>query len=181
MKLQKLTPDVSVGFDGRLRILIQTRQSEELQNILMSGDVDIDISPHREKRSLNANAYAWVLIDKLSEALNKPETEVYQEAVKDIGGVSEYVCIQSEAVSTMRRIWTSKGIGWTVEELDSKIAGCTNLKMTYGSSVYDTKQMSALIDHLVQDCQAVGIDTRTPEQIAEMLRDWDETEKHSEE
>ena len=172
MKLTKLKPEAMVGFDGQLRILITAKPSEELNDILTGGEVDIDISPHREKRSLNANAYAWVLIDKLSEALNKPETEVYQEAVKDIGGVSEYVCIQSEAVSTMRRIWT-------VEELDSRIAGCTNLKMTYGSSVYDTRQMSALIDHLVQDCQAVGIDTRTPEQIAEMLREWDEAEKHT--
>lgn len=181
MKLTKLKPEAMVGFDGQLRILITAKPSEELNDILTSGEVDIDISPHKEKRSLNANAYAWVLIDKLSEALNKSETEVYQEAVKDIGGVSEYVCIQSEAVSTMRRIWTSKGIGWTVEELDSKLKGCTNLKMTYGSSVYNTRQMSALIDHLVQDCQAVGIDTRTPEQIAEMLREWDEAEKHIQE
>lgn len=179
MKLRKLTPDASLGFDGQLRILIQTKPSEELQNILMSGDVDIDISPHREKRSLNANAYAWVLIDKLSEALSKPQSEVYREAVKDIGGVSEYVCVRSEAVRTMARIWQSKGLGWQVEELDSKLKGCTNLKLTYGSSVYDTKQMSSLIDHLVQDCKAVGIDTRTPEQIAEMLREWDEAEHNS--
>ena len=35
----------------------------------------------------------------------------------------------------------------------------------YGSSVYDTKQMSALIDHIVQDCKALGIETKTPAEI----------------
>lgn len=166
-------PEVFYYPDGNFRICITAKPSEELDTMLR-GECDIRITPHKAKRSLSANAYAWVLIDKLSEALHKSSVEVYREAVKDIGGVSEYVCIRSEASPTMKKIWESKGIGWMVEELDSKIDGCVNLKLTYGSSEYNTKQMSLLIDHLIQDCQSVGIETATPEQLKILLAQWGE-------
>ena len=165
--------DKFLHFDGSLRVEFNAPHSEELSEIL-EGEVDIDIVPHKEKRSLSANAYAWVLIDKIAAALHKSKLEVYQETVKDIGGVSEYVCIQDEAIDRMKKIWTSKGIGWTVEVLDSKIDGCSNLKLTYGSSVYNTQQMSLLIDHLIQDCEAMGIEYLTPDEIQNLLSLWEE-------
>ena len=176
MKITKPMHSILLHADGSLRVEIDAPPSEELSEIL-KGEIDVEFTRHREKRSINANAYAWVLIDRLSEALSKPTIEVYCEAVKDIGGVSEYVCIQSKAVPMMKRIWTSKGTGWQVEEMDSKLKGCTTLKLTYGSSVYNSKQMSLLIDHLVQDCEAVGIETKTPDEISELVRLWDEADK----
>lgn len=173
MRLTNLKVNALVNFDRTLRVEINTSPSEELIEIL-KGEVDIDITPHKEKRSLSANGYAWVLIDKLAEKLNRSQSEVYREAIKDIGGVSEYVCIKKEASEKMQKIWTSKGLGWQCEELDSKIAGCVNLRLVYGSSVYDTKQMSSLIDHLVQDCEAVGISTLTPSEIANLISMWEE-------
>lgn len=175
MKAEKLKPDYFIRADGSVRIEFDLPPSDELAEILQ-GPVDVEIKKHREKRSLSANAYAWVLIDALADALRRPRTEVYREAVKDIGGVSEYVCIQNEAVPKMRKIWEGNGTGWQVEELDSKLKGCTTLRLVYGSSEYDTKQMSELIDHLIQDCEAVGIDHRTPAEIAEMLKVWEEAE-----
>ena len=47
---------------------------------------DLDIKEHREKRSLDANAYAWVLIHKLAEAMRISPEEVYLQAILDIGG-----------------------------------------------------------------------------------------------
>lgn len=177
MKLQKLKPDHFMWKADTLRVCIDIQPSDEVFDLL-DGEVDIEIKKHRKKRSLSANGYAWVLIDRLSEALSKPTIEVYREAVKDIGGVSEFVCIRSEAVPMMTKLWQQNGLGWQVEELDSKLDGCTTLKLIYGSSQYNTRQMSLLIDHLKQDCEAIGIDTKTPEEIAEMLRLWDE-KKHT--
>ena len=47
-----------------------------------------------------------------------------------------------------------------------------NVTLYYGSSTYDTKQMSRLIDNIVQDCQAVGIETLTPDKLALLLEEW---------
>jgi hypothetical protein len=132
----------------------------------------IEIKPFRNKRSLDANAYCWVLLDKLSEKLNIPKEELYREEIRKIGGVSETVCVVNDAVEKLRNGWERNGIGWLTETMPSKLEGCTNLVLYYGSSTYDTEQMSRLISNVVQDCQAVGIDTRTPDEIANLLSLW---------
>ena len=153
MHLENVQPEYQIQFDGKVKIAfeIQPRYMDELQ-----GMVDVDVNVHKEKRSLSANAYAWVLLDKLSKVLGRPAEDIYRENIRNIGGVAEYVCVQNEAVQTMKRIWEQHGIGWQAEELDSKIEGCTNLKLTYGSSVFDSAQMARLIDVIVQDCIALG-------------------------
>lgn len=136
--------------------------------------LSIEVKPYRERRSLDANAYFFVLADKLAEKLNTTKVEIYRNAIKEIGGVSETVCVKNEAVERLCEGWMSNGIGWQTETLPSKIEGCTNVILYYGSSTYDTAQMSRLIDNIVQDCKAVGIETRTPDEIANLLSLWGE-------
>ena len=133
---------------------------------------DYEIKLKRPKRSLDANAYCFVLLDKLSAALQTSKEELYQRYVKEIGGVSEIVCVPSKAVNRLAAIWEDKGLGWQTDTFPSKIKGCTNMILYYGSSVYDTKQMSRLIDQIVQDCTAIGIETRPQEEIDAMLKEW---------
>lgn len=166
--------DLAIGFNGKQRLTIELDadfrgQFDELHDV----EVDVKITKHRNKRSLDANAYAWVLIDKIAAKRSMSKAEVYRNAIKDIGGVSDVVCIQNKAKQTMIDIWKRNGIGWQVEEMESKIPGCTNLVLYKGSSVYDAKQMSALIDSLVQDAQSIGIETRSPEEIESLLKEYD--------
>lgn len=136
-------------------------------------EVDVKVTKHRVKRSLDANAYAWVLVDKIAQKRRMSKAEVYRNAIREIGGVSEIVCIQNRAVKTMKDVWTRNGIGWQVEEMESKIEGCTNLILYKGSSVYDSRQMSALIDSLVQDARSIGIETRPQWEIDSLLKEYD--------
>ena len=141
---------------------------------LKGFDVSIEVKKFRKKRSLDANALAWLLIDRISEATGEDKTTVYRNAIKEIGGVSEMVCVQDEAVNRLCEIWESRGLGWQTDRLPSEIEGFTNVILYYGSSVYDTKQMSQLIDHLIQDARALGIETLPPEELARitsLLRD----------
>lgn len=135
-------------------------------------DLTIKITPFKAKRSLNANAYSWVLINKLAEKLNISPDEVYRNAIRHIGGVYEIICCQNKAVDKFCKSWQRNGIGWQTEILDSKIDGCTNVVCYYGSSEYDTKQMSRLIDNIVQDCKAVGIETMTPDELERLCDAW---------
>ena len=133
---------------------------------------DCEVKEHREKRSLDANAYCWVLIDKLAQATGIQKTEIYRKAIKEIGGVSSVVCVQEKAADRLAKGWECNGVGWFSERSESRIQGCVNVTLYYGSSAYDTHQMSRLIDHIVEDCKALGIETLTPERLAAMKEDW---------
>ena len=134
---------------------------------------DIEVKEHRKKRSLDANAYAWVLINKLAEVMRIPPVEVYRQAIQDISGNSEILPIKEEAVEQFKNAWSNHGIGWICRDMGkSKLPGYRNLMVYYGSSVYNTKQMSDLIEALVQDCKALDIETMTPEKLALLMEEW---------
>lgn len=139
---------------------------------LEETELDITAKKHRKKRSLDANAYAWVLIGKIAEVMHIDRKEVYRDAIRSIGGNHEIVCVQDKAVESLRRGWESLGIGWQMETMPSKIKDCTTVFLYYGSSTYDTKQMSLLIDHLVQDAKALGIETLTPAELEAMMKSY---------
>lgn len=134
---------------------------------------EYEISPAKKKRSLNANAYAWKLINDIALAVRESPEDVYREALKNIPNICEVLCVQDKAVDSMVRLWTRNHIGRRVEREESKIKGCTNLYIYYGSSDFDTRQMSMLIDNLVQDAQALGIETRPEEEIKSLLEAWE--------
>ena len=132
-----------------------------------------EIERKRKKRSNDANAYFFVLADKLAEKLNIPKEEIYRNCIKEIGGVSEIVCVKDEAVDKLCKGWQRNGLGWQTDTIPSKIKGCTNVVLYYGSSTYNTEQMSRLINNVVEDCKALGIETRTPDEIADMMSLWE--------
>lgn len=134
------------------------------------------ISKYREKRSNDANAYCFVLIGKLAEKLNIPKDDIYRNAIKQIGGNYEVVCVKNEAVDKLCEGWRRNGLGWQTDTMPSKIDGCTNVLLYYGSSTYNTAQMSRLINIIIDDCKEQNIDVRTPQEIASMLSLWEQYE-----
>ena len=134
--------------------------------------LSIKLAKYRERRSNDANAYCWVLIGKLAEKLGIPRDEIYRNAIKQIGGNYEVVCVMDDAVDKLCRSWRRNGLGWHTDTMPSKIKGCTNVMLYYGSSTYDTAQMSRLIENIVEACKEQGIETRTPDELANMLSLW---------
>lgn len=134
---------------------------------------DAVLKEHRKKRSLDANAYAWVLIGKLAEAMRIPPTEVYINAIQNIGGNYEIIPIREEAADKFAEVWKKNGLGWPCVDMGpSKILGYRNLRAYYGSSTYDTRQMSLLIESLIQDCKALDIETLSEEKLSAMMGGW---------
>lgn len=166
--------DLSFGLNRKQRVAIELEGDfRDKFDKLKDADIKVEIKKYRKKRSLDANSYAWTLIDKIASELGMSKIEVYRNAIKNIGGVSDIVCVMDEAVEKLRQGWEKHGLGWQTETMESKIPGCTNVILYYGSSVYDTKQMSQLIDNLVQDAKALGIETATPEEIARYKELWE--------
>ena len=132
-----------------------------------------DIVPHRDKRSLNANSYAWVLIDKIAEKMKLSPEEVYRNAVKNTPGVTQsIICIKEEAAPAFIDSWERGHLGRQVKQFPAE-EGYVNLLVIFGSSDYSRKQMAHFIDGLVQDARALDIETREPEYIDSLLAGWE--------
>lgn len=165
--------DLSKSRDGKWLITIATPENfSEAYDELESNDISFEIKKLNKHRSLDANAYAWVLIDKIAEKTNIKKVDVYRQAIKEIGGVSTTVCVMDKAVERLREGWSKNGLGWQTDTLKSQIPGCTNVILYYGSSAYDSKQMSSLIDSLIQDAEALGIPTITEAEAERLIGKW---------
>lgn len=145
----------------------------DLQQAIEKGKkLAVTIEPARKRRSLDANAYLWVLLSKMSEALRTTKEEIYRKLVRDVGQF-EIVPIRHDATSEFIRMWSGRGLGWSAEvEGESKLDGYNRVVCYFGSSVYDTKQMSILIDEAVTQAQEIGVETLPPNEIEALKNLW---------
>ena len=135
--------------------------------------VKVEVKKASKHRSLSANNYAWVLIDKIAEVTGKTVTEVYQNAIREIGGVSEYYGMKEAAYESFCEIWTKDHLGRQVEIIPgSAKPGWINVRAWKGSSDFDSAQMARLIDSLIQDAEAQGIPTVPDEEVKRMVGRW---------
>lgn len=174
--------DMTLDFrSGKAKLLLELNERQSSMDMFdelnQCEKLKIKIDKHRERRSLDANAYFFVLADKLAEKLNTTKEEIYKNAIKEIGGVSEIVCVKNEAVERLCAGWSTNGLGWQTDTFPSKIEGCTNVILYYGSSVYDSKQMHSLLQNIIEECKEQGIETRTPQEIEAMIALWNSKSK----
>lgn len=172
-KIENVTVD---WFSGKPLVTFRLNESinanEMVTDLMRHEKLTVKVGKFKKKRSLDANAYCWTLIGKIAEKTNVPKDEVYREAIRGIGGNYDIVCIKEEAADSLISAWTRNGIGWQAETMLSKLDGCTNVMLYYGSSTYDTEQMSRLIENILQDCKALGIETKSHEEIDSLLNSW---------
>lgn len=135
----------------------------------------IKLTQWREKRSLTANAYAWVLLGKLSEVLRIPAVEIYRQIIPGVGGNTAALSVPIDSLDVLRDGWRNNGLGWIVEVIGiSDTPGMIDVLLYYGSSVYDTAQMARLIDLIIEECRDNGVEHLPPDKINAMLEAWDE-------
>ena len=127
-----------------------------------------DLRDKRKSRSLTANAYMWALCEKLAEAIGSTKEEVYLNAVRDGGLFRDFHLDESEADSFCVA-WRALGTGWPTEKVDYTEDGKIVIRAYYGSSVYSSKQMARLVDLIIQDCKAVGVETLPPDKLAALV------------
>ena len=139
--------------------------------------LSLNVDEYSEIRSLEANRYLWVLCGKLAEKLSGEKVkytkeEIYRNAIKESGVWCDDE-VEPDKVKWRCAAWRELGLGWFTERVDFTPDGEKEIiRFYYGSSRYNKRLMSKLIDNIVQDCQAAGIETKTPDQIAQMLSLW---------
>ena len=158
-------PDITLD---QVFIQIQTTKAyqQELQDIRDVKDLDIEFKKHREKRSLSANAYAWVLIGRIADVLRAGKDETYLRLLKRYG--------QSEFVSVLSHIDVSGYFKYYEPVANATIQGkeFTHYKVYKGSSEFSTEEMTIFIDGIVSEAKEMGIPTETPEELRKIKERW---------
>ena len=172
--------------EGRLTGFSLNRDGSQNVTVTVAGDfaetydklkdeqVSVEIKKATKKRSRDANAMCWALCHDIGNAIQPPipKEEVYRRAIREVGEY-EPLPIKAEAVETFQRRWAAKGTGWFAEVIDdSKLPGYKLVFAYYGSSTYDTAEMSRLIDYLVEDARNMGIPIPASKEQEEALKAW---------
>lgn len=139
----------------------QNRAKERLAN------PPLELFIKEPKRSRNANSYMWVLLDKIAEITKSTRELVYREIVRNVGKWDD-VKMKTEAVKTFVGAWCERGIGYQVE-VSEQSTNYTIIRCYYGTSSYSKAEFSRLLEEVVIEAKGVGIDTRTPTEIAETI------------
>ena len=148
----------------------------ETKIITIQVGINEEVYTKRKKRSKNSNSYFWELLQQLCEELNIDVIEEYKKRVKELGIFKQWE-IETSNVPTFEKLWSDRGIAWFTEKVE-EIGNKTIINAYYGSSSYNSKQMSKLIDNLVQDCRSVGIQTLEDIEIEELIRSEYIGDKH---
>lgn len=166
-KIQWITIDL-IDRKPVISLKIDEGAIDSLKDLIAYEKLDISMKKHREKRSLDANAYCWVLLQKMAEILKTDKWSLYLQMLKEYGQFT-HVVVKEQAVEAMKRQWRECEVLGPI-----KVGGMTGIQLQcyFGSSTYDTKQMSDFIDGIVREAQELGIDTRTPDEIEHMKAVW---------
>lgn len=177
---------------GKLKELLRLSSGEWLVSFITRDDprtifdelkdiaVRVIISKASKHRSLSANAYAWVLIDQITAKLQQKEprngwtkTEVYRNAIREIGGISDIYGVKEAAVEAFTDLWIGDHLGRQVQVIPgSSKPGWVNVKAWKGSSDFDVQQMNVFINNLIQEAENQGVPTISDKEVERMLNGW---------
>lgn len=157
------------------KVLVPYSEAQQArQFVLRQKDkpYSVEVKEKREKRSLDANGLLWLMLTKLSEAVGEAKNDLYLRYVREYGPFKDFVLTQEEA-KTFSVAWSMLGVGWQVEKVDFDEDGDrVVVRAYYGSSSYSKKQMSRVLDAILQDARAVGLEVLSERELSLLKEDW---------
>ena len=122
----------------------------KLKEIVAKGkELSVEIKPFRKKRSLDANGMLWAILNQMAEVLKTSKDEVYLEMLNRYG-VFTHVIVKADVVEKVKREWR------TVRELgEVTVNGKTGIQLQcyFGSSTYDSKEFSVLLEGVISEAK----------------------------
>ena len=159
-----ITGDVNITFSVNEKALI----FPEYERLKTSKKLRVEAKQYRKRRSLDANAYLWVLLQKMAEVLKSDKWSLYLQMLKQYGQFT-YIVVKPNAVESVKKQWREcEEIG----EVDVNGTKAVQMLCYYGSSTYDSQQMAHLIDKVVEECEELGIETISPAELQQMKERW---------
>lgn len=149
---------------------MMARLSALLEGLKDTKEYVLEIKEHRKHRSLSANSYYWVLLEKISQVLGSTKEEIHEQMLQDYGTLdtteegeimdfsSRYLINPLEAGVHCKYRGSSQlnGVTWY------------HYYLIKGSSRYDSREFSVLVNGAVQEAKDLDIETLTPEELARL-------------
>lgn len=163
--------DLSLGMNRLQRVTIELLGDfAEDYNRLKDGEVSVEIKKFRKARSLNANAYFHVLVEKIAVATKSSNDEIKEKLNLDYGTLARLA--DGGIAGAMLPIQANINEYYPYAELyqtktldDREYACYLFYKRT---SELDSAEMARLIDGTIREAKDLGIETMTPEELARL-------------
>jgi len=115
-----------------------------------------EVKEPKSKRSLEQNKLLWKLIHDIAKETHHEDIEIYCTALERADAKSEYVITAFDMEDTLKKSF--RGCKFVrMQEVNEK--ECYVYKIYLGSSKMDTKEMTELLDIVIQMCSELGIPT----------------------
>jgi hypothetical protein len=164
--------DIRLNVDGSVELLLTVQGDKgylsELVKRVNEKPHTVEIEPLKRKRSLDANAYLWVLMGKMAEVLKTSKDEVYLEML-DRYGIFTHIVVKPNMVEKVKAEWK------IVRELgEVTINGKVGIQLQcyFGSSTYNQKEFAHLLDGTISEAKEIGVDTASQAETERMIREW---------
>lgn len=135
----------------------------------MEGDLRITTKKWRERRSKDANALFWACVGEISQLLHVDKWEVYLGLLKSYGKYS-YVIVPENAVGRMKEMWRETEV---VGDINVNGRKAVQMLCYYGSSTYDTSDMSHLIEGTMHEMDNLELPRPDGGEIRRALAEWE--------
>ena len=166
---------ISQDFEtGKFNVLLTINEGaavvNELSNHLTNSDkLSISAKKFRQKRSLDANGLLWHCLGKIAEALRTDKWEVYLLMLKRYGKYT-YICVKPNMVDAMKMQWRESEV---IGEVDINGQKAVQMLCYFGSSTYDTKEFSVLLDGVISEMAEMGLQVPTSQDMQRALEQWE--------
>jgi hypothetical protein len=168
--IKNITKDI---LTGRLNITFEVASDahilNELNDLKEMDALSVKVSKWRRKRSTDANAYCWVLIQKIAEAVMSDKWSVYLEMLKKYSRDFTFVICKENAIDRLQEMYRT-----CVDFGEINVNGVVGhqIQVFFGSSTFDSKSMSVFIDGIISECKELGIETMTPAELERIKKEW---------
>lgn len=149
--------------------------TENIENSDLDGEVEVTIAKPVKNRSLNANAYFHVLVNKMADALSVSKTYMkntllgkYGQRSCDIESGVFFITVASEIDMMEREDIHTIAMGYRT--INGK--EYTDYQIITPSHLYSSGEMQTLIEGTIQDAKELGIETLPPRELEIMYRLW---------
>lgn len=137
---------------------------------LKDSKLSIKAVKHREKRSLDANGMLWACLGEIASALRTDKWEVYLEMLKRYGKYT-YICVKPNVVEAMKAQWRECEV---VGEIDINGTKAIQMLCYFGSSTYDTKEFSVLLEGVISEMVEMELQPPPSKDMQRALEQWGE-------
>ena len=179
MQTTGIITDINIDYEtqkSKISLLLDTKELVSIEQLKKENKLNIELKKWYKKRSLDANAYCWVLCDQIAKELSKDgvivtKEQVYKDSISQVGTFQPMI-VEEKAFEDFKRIWEKQGLGYLVKEVSRKDK-CVKVFCYYGSSSYNTKEMSLLIENIVELAKSLNLETKSKAEINSLLQEWE--------